>query len=53
MSVKNPLCQTCRLEAGYKKVPTANGKSFRWKCQSCLKWQTVSFMSIKDRRIFK
>jgi len=48
---KKPLCQTCQREAGIKKVLTANGKSKRWKCLSCINKVSVSFIKIKQRRI--
>jgi len=47
-----PVCQVCRREVGFKLVPTANRKRRVWKCKSCLERKSVSFISIKDRRIF-
>jgi U3 small nucleolar ribonucleoprotein component len=48
----NPLCQTCQRERAYKKVLTANKKSKRWKCLSCIKKQSISFIKIKgDKKL--
>lgn len=48
-----PVCQVCRREAGFKLVSVSKGKRRIWKCKSCLERKSVSFISIKDRRIFK
>jgi hypothetical protein len=49
----NPSCQACRREAGIKQVLSVNGKKRIWKCQSCIDRKSVSFISVKDRRIHK
>lgn len=41
------VCSVCRLNQAVKLVFTANRKSRRWKCQSCLDRRTVSFIKIK------
>ena len=41
------VCSVCRLNQAVKLVYTANGKSRRWKCQSCLERKSVSFIRIK------
>jgi hypothetical protein len=44
-----PNCQQCRINPATHKVPTANGKSFRWKCESCFK--RLAPMGFKNRRV--
>jgi ribosomal protein L37AE/L43A len=47
-----PVCQVCRREAGIKLVKVSKGTRRIWKCKSCLERKSVSFITIKDRRIF-
>jgi hypothetical protein len=51
MDQKKPLCQTCQREEAVKKVFTANKKSKRWKCLSCINKVSISFIKIKKRTI--
>jgi len=47
-----PVCQSCRREAGYKLVKITKGTRRIWKCKSCFERKSVSFIAIKDRRIY-
>ena len=49
----NPVCQVCRREAGFKLVKSASGKRRLWKCKSCLERISVSFLAVKERKIYK
>jgi hypothetical protein len=44
------VCSVCRLNEAVRQVPTMNGRSKRWKCQTCIDRKSVSFIRLGAKK---
>lgn len=49
MSKAIPTCMSCRMLPAIKKVRTNNGLRLQWRCASCAKRKSPSFISAGER----
>ena len=50
MSKAIPTCMSCRMLPATKKIRTNDGKRLQWRCASCAKRKSPSFISSGEKK---